>query len=374
MDEQTEQNNEETRPVTPEVADKEADKEKEKKSPTTRRTFSKFFLITFLICIVVIVAGIFIVNTVLDQRPMDKNSTDERPRTQTDEKLDLIYPGEGIFAEEFKDSKRVNVLLMGTTNEGLADTIILISFDPETQELDAVSVPRDTYYKREGYSSSYLKINAVAHEGADAMAKAVHEVLLGIPINYYAIIDYDGVANIVNEIGGVPMNVPRNMVYSSPPQNLYINIKAGEQILDGEKSVQYLRYRSGYRNGDIGRVEAQQAFIKSAVKQVFENKLTKVAKVVADNVDSDITTRAILYLADKASGMDPETIRTFLLPGTSGVVSGSSLSFWRRADDSEIEAMLREIYAGPESVTGGAITDGAVTDGAVAGKNGTAPR
>jgi LCP family protein required for cell wall assembly len=242
---------------------------------------------------------------------------------------------------------------------------MLASFDPEKQVADIISIPRDTYYERSGYRGEFLKINSIAHKGPEAMAQAVHEVLIGIPINYYAIVNYDGVKNIVDSIGGVPMNVKKDMRYTSKSQNLYINIKAGEQVLDGDKAVQYLRFRSGYVNGDLGRVEAQQEFVKSAIKQAMEMQLTKVAKTVIDNVDSDITNRAILYLAGKAVDMDSSNVNSFLLPGASGGIKGSGLSFWKRTGDDATEDMLRQIYMGDEYVTSGAITGGAVSGSAI---------
>jgi LCP family protein required for cell wall assembly len=340
-------------------------KNKKERPATSKKTFTKFFVITFIACVVVFTSGIGIFATILNQRPMEKNSDVQKVREQTEEKLDILVPAEGMFADEFKDSKRVNILLMGNTDEGLADTIMLASFDPEKKAADIISVPRDTYYERPVSNKTLLKINSIAHKGPDAMAQAVHEVLLGIPINYYAIINYNGVKNIIDSIGGVPMNIKEDMRYTSKSQNLHINIKAGEQVLDGDKAVQYLRFRSGYVNGDLGRVEAQQEFVKSAIKQAMEMKLTTVAKTVVKNVDSDITNRAILYLAGKAVGMDTTKVRSFLLPGASGSITGSSLSFWKRTGDEATEDMLRQVYLGDEYVTAGAITGGAVTGEAV---------
>jgi LCP family protein required for cell wall assembly len=340
-------------------------KKRTKKRLTPKKTFAIFFVVTLLACIVVFTSGLGIFATILDQRPMAKDPDNiERPRELTEEKMDILFPAEGMFAAEFADSKRVNILLMGTTDEGLADTIMLASFDPETQAADIISVPRDTYYERPGASGANLKINSVAHQGPEELARAVHNVLLGIPINYYAVLDYKGVANIVDSIGGVPMNVPIRMRYSSPPQNLYIDLQPGEQILDGDKAVQYLRFRSGYRNGDIGRVEAQQAFVKNAVKQAMGLQLPKVAKTVIENVNSDITNRAILYLAGQAVDLDASKVRSFLLPGTAQSIKGGS--FWVRKDDTEIATMLREVYVIPDPVT----TEGAITGGAVSESEG----
>lgn len=105
------------------------------------------------------------------------------------------------------------------------------------------------------------KINAAyGAEGIIGTANSVSDVLYGIPINYYAVVDYDSVKTIVDGIGGVPVNVEKAMKYDDPMDKppLHINIPAGEQVLDGEHAIQYLRYRKGYREGDIGRVKAQQ--------------------------------------------------------------------------------------------------------------------
>jgi len=149
-------------------------------------------------------------------------------------------------------------------------------------------------------------------------AKAVSEILLGMPINYYAVIEYDGVKNIVEAMGGVPMDIPFNMKYTDPYDDppLVINIPKGHQVLDGEHAVQFLRYRKGYLEGDIGRVKAQQEFMKSAFRQCLSFQLPKIAKTVFENVESDISIGTALSLAKKATGISGEDIETYMLPGT----------------------------------------------------------
>jgi LCP family protein required for cell wall assembly len=234
---------------------------------------------------------------------------------------------------------------MGNTDEGLADTIMLASFDPESKKLDVISVPRDTYRKPEKDSKANYKINSVMHDGPEALAQAVHEELAGIPINYYALVSYEGVEKIVDSIGGVPMDVPMDMKYTSKKQNLYIDIPKGEQVLDGEHAVQFLRFRSGYATADIGRIGAQQEFIKAAAKEALGLKLPKVAKTVINNVESDLSIRAMLYMAKSAVGMQSDAISTYMLPGKGEMIHGGS--YYKPADISEIEQMLREIYAPP---------------------------
>jgi LCP family protein required for cell wall assembly len=353
-----------------------ADKQKKVKKPAKPKTpggvFAKFFGIAFAVAIIVCTTGVTLGMHLLDSKPLVKEGTKLPPQIpQTDEKIDVLVPGEGIFATDYKNSKRVNVLLIGNTDEGLSDTIMLASFDPESKDIDIISVPRDTYYARPGYTSAgFLKINSVFHEGFYETALAVHNVLQGIPINYYAVLTYDGVTKIVDSMDGVPMYVPMDMHYTSAWQHLYIDLKKGQQTLDGDHAVQFLRFRKGYKNGDIGRVEAQQEFVKAAIKRALGLNLPKVADSIQENVESDIRVRTILYLLKESSGVEMSKVESFTLPGASGKING--LSFWVPAEPPEIETMLREVYDGQKATTEGAITTGGATTtgGAAAGSTG----
>ena len=316
---------------------------KAKKPLTPGKMFFKMFCITFLICAVVFTSGIGAFAALMNSAPMAPKTEEKvEPVMKTEEDLDILIPGSGFFTSDYADSKRINVLLFGNTNEGLADTIMLVSFDPENKTAAVISVPRDTYYAREGYSGGFLKINSVAHEGHIALCQAINDVLLGIPINYYAMVEYSGIEKIVDSLGGVPMNVERDMKYTSRNGKLRIDIEKGQQVLSGKKSVEFLRYRKGYSDGDLGRVHAQQEFMKSAAKQAIGPNLPSVAKTIAENVDSLISLKAIAYIAGKAVDMDYNNITTYTLPGVSGMRGG--LSFYLRSDDSLIEEMLRAIY------------------------------
>ena len=125
----------------------------------------------------------------------------------------------------------------------------------------------------------------------------------------------------------------------------------GYQILDGDKAVEFLRFRKGsdgypgYPEGDIGRIKAQQEFVKSAFRQALGFSLPKVVKTTLDNVDSDIPLGMATKLAAKAVGLDGEDLETYLTPGKSGTKDG--LSYWL-TDAEEIDAMLTQIYKGEE--------------------------
>lgn len=287
-------------------------KAKVTKSPV--QSFLRTFLISFIVFVILCTPGLAIFGEVADYNPFDP----EGENAVLEEELSSIVDEDSPFFEAFRDKKRVNILLLGV-NANLTDTIMLASFDTEAKHMDLISIPRDTYYHRPGYNGEgENKINAAYRGNPVNTAKAVSEILLGMPINYYAVIEYDGVETIVDAMGGVPMDIKFNMKYSDPYDTppLVIDIPKGNQVLDGKQAVQFLRYRKGYREGDIGRVKAQQEFMKSAFKQCLSFQLPKIVKTVFENVESDISIGTALSLAQKATGVSGEDIETYMLPST----------------------------------------------------------
>ncbi|HPO04096.1 MAG TPA: LCP family protein [Bacillota bacterium] len=264
---------------------------------------------------------------------------------------DLLVDPESPFLEAFGEAKRVNILVLGV-NDGLSDTIMLGSYDMKNQHVDIISIPRDTYYdRREATTAGSYKINAIYRNGtAVGTARAVSDVLMGMPIHYYAVVDYDGIGQIVDSIGGVPMDIPFHMHYEDPTDEppLYIDIPKGPIIIDSSNVQQFLRFRKGskgypgYPEGDIGRVKAQQEFIKSALRESIGFGIPKVAKTVIKNVDSDLTLSMAVKIAGKATGLKREDIKTWLTPGTPGMKNGAS--YWW-VDKPAVEKMLKEIYS-----------------------------
>jgi LCP family protein required for cell wall assembly len=306
------------------------------------KVFGKQFAIFFVIFTIALVPVQFVLGKIGNVRIFSGTESILRD-------MDYIVDKDGPYYDLYKDSKRVNVLVLGD-NDGLTDTIMLASYDTKNQKVDVISIPRDTYYARNEYKSAAAqKINAVYQsDGAVGVAKAVSEVLLGIPINYYAIIEFSDVEVIVDEIGGVPMDIPNinnkggmyyNDPYDKPP--LKIAIPAGEQVLDGEHSVQFLRFRKGYPEGDIGRVKAQQTFVKSAIKQALKSDLPDVVSLGLKSIDSDITLGMAVKIATKAVSLDSDNINTYLTPG--GSKTENDASYWF-ADSALVGDMIEEIY------------------------------
>jgi LCP family protein required for cell wall assembly len=261
-----------------------------------------------------------------------------------------IAGGDSDFAKKYPDSKRINVLVLGQ-NQGLTDTIMLASFDTKLKRVDLISVPRDTYYERSDYPGAALqKINSVYKSegsnddpkvGAVAMAKAVSNVLGGVPIHFYEIYGDDDIKKIVDAMGGIEIDVPMDMKYTDKKQDLYINLKKGKQTLDGDQAVQFLRFRKGYATGDLGRVEAQQNFMKEAFKQSIGLGFPVVAKTVMDNVESNLAGSMAVRIGSAAVGMSTKDMKTWMTPGDARTENGASYYF---VDETKTSKMMNKIY------------------------------
>ena len=169
-----------------------------------------------------------------------------------------------------------------------------------------MSIPRDTYVTNP-YCVGH-KINAIYRRvNIEPLIKEV-ESLLAVKIDYYLVVNNKVVREFVDALGGVEVDVPIRMKYDDYTQNLHIDLKPGIQILDGKKAEQFIRFRenndgSGYKMGDLQRVEVQQKFIKTMISTIISTKnITKVPNLVnvaLKNTVSNLTARESLkYLTD----------------------------------------------------------------------------
>ena len=263
------------------------------------------------------------------------------------------------FYEVFQSKERVNILCLGV-NDGMTDTIMVVSYDMANQYVNIISLPRDTYYYRGTGFQSYAshKINSIYHsQGVVKLAEVVSEILYGMPIHYYAIVEYDDVRAVMDVIGGVTMDVPFHMKYDDTTKGheLHIDIPAGEQVIDSSNVMEFLRFRhtnpwyarqgyKSYQDGDIQRQKLQQEFVKKVIKECLKaGNLSAVAKVALENVESDLTYATAAKIAlNAANGLSGDSISSYVLPGTPDLIQ--ELSFWV-PDERAITSMLMEIYS-----------------------------
>lgn len=306
----------------------------------------KHFFKVFAITTIILVAIIGISSYAYIQF-QDRNS---RQIGLEDEKKEEF--GEVIKSKA--DRERVSVLFLGVDG-ARADTIIFGTYNLETNKVDLISIPRDTYCQNEYEDAAMKKINAVyPREGLRGMVESVEEIL-GIEdeINYFVEIDYDGVKSIVDSVGGVEVDVPFDMIYRDPYSDppLDINIKKGTQVLKGQKAVDFLRYRTnndytqGYSEGDIGRIKAQQEFISSFMGKALGIRLPSVIKTSIEEVNTNIKLKDAISYGKHVAGLNGEDIDIMTLPGEARYkeVNGQNLSYFF-VDDSEVKSIISGIF------------------------------
>ncbi len=245
--------------------------------------------------------------------------------------------------------ERKNILFVGSDENNLSDTIFVINYDPANKKVNVLSIPRDTYYPRPGFNApKEKKINAAfSEEKIQGLKKAV-ENLLDIKIDNYVILNYDGFKKIIDTIGGVEVDVPFDMKYDDKRANppLHINLKKGRQVLDGEKAIQFVRYRHGYAEGDLGRIKAQHEFLNAFLKKISEHsilpKLPSLAVTLSqylktDLSASDITEYAYEFIKNKPSAMDAR-----ILPGE-GRYEGNTSYFF--VDNLKVQEIVKELFS-----------------------------
>ena len=224
---------------------------------------------------------------------------------------DLYVRREGVY----------NFLLVGYDKAaGLTDVNMIAQFDVNTGKVSIVQLPRDTY-ARYNENGRYKKINGAFgyfKRDLEGLANYFEETLC-IKIDFYASIDLAAFRNIVDIIGGVPMYVPRDMEYDDPEQDLYINLKKGFQTLNGEQAEQFVRFRKGYIQADIGRTNAQKIFMTAFVKQfkakVSVSTLTQIGGQMLKYAKTNMTLNDFVYFAKAALSIDLDSMSMLTIPG-----------------------------------------------------------
>ena len=256
------------------------------------------------------------------------------------------------YVKMMNESKRFNVLFLGTTNNLLTDTMFVASYDPTTKKMDVISLPRDTYYEREGFNAKdQKKLNAaygVRENKAQSAINAASDVL-GVPIHNFVKLDYSAVAKIVDAIGGINVNIKFDMYYTDPYDKppLVIDFKKGEHLLKGSDAVKYLRFRENddktHSEGDIGRIRRQQDFINKLIRKSLGFNLPKVVSITKDYVETGLDTKEILGYTNSIIGIKSESIKMHVLPGDAKYIDGVSYFI---QDKDKTKETITEIYGG----------------------------
>ena len=314
---------------------------KKPKKPSRLTRQQKLLIAVAVVLAIVLIAVVACQSLFIRPDLPDKNA-DADSGTQEEE----IDWGEGTRPRsdgERKSEDYYTVLILGrdTGGGGNTDTMLLASYDVTNQKATVMSIPRDTMVN---VSWDIKKINSVYNtygggdRGIQALYKEISQ-LVGFEPDYQVIIEWEAVGEIVDAMGGVWFDVPRNMNYDDPLQNLHIHQEKGYRLLTGEDAMEVLRYRHdnrkngvtlGYPEGDVGRIKTQQAFLKAMVEQLLkvENvpKVRQFIQVFQDNVETNLTFQNILWFAQAAflGGLKAENVEFVTMPGNSSAYAYSA--------------------------------------------------
>ena len=323
---------------------KEESKEKKKKVKGKKHVFLRVVIILLVI--------IGIVGTVFAYK-VYKNGGGLRG---------VIKTSLGHDEDTVNNWEKIYCLLLGQS-ENLTDTIMLASYDPKTQEASLLSIPRDTFIgDNENYASAWDKINAVYQNGVENTLEEVRDIT-GINVQYYLKVDTKALKVLVDEIGGVYFEVPINMHYTDKRQGLYIDLKAGYQLLDGDKAEQVVRFRHNsngttypyeYGGEDLGRMRTQRAFLTALLEQTIENMdintilgfLDIAEKYVETNLNFDAIKDYVPYILD----FNIDNLKTATLPGKSVRSPGTGTWIYTVNED-EAKDVINELFYGIKKET-----------------------
>ncbi|NLO46791.1 MAG: LCP family protein, partial [Clostridiales bacterium] len=215
-----------------------------------------------------------------------------------------------------KDGFYTFIIVGNDQGNGNTDTMMLGAFDAKNKKLNIVNIPRDTMVN---VPWNVKKVNTLlAFGGGEEGLKAGIRDMVGFTVDSYIIVDLDAFKQLVDAVGGVEFDIPVDMHYEDPGQDLYIHLNAGMRYLNGEDALKVFRFRSGYASADIGRIETQQAFLKTLAKKMLNiGNLTKVkefAKIFSDNVETDLTLGNIIWYGQEFLGLKDEDITFHTLP------------------------------------------------------------
>lgn len=208
-----------------------------------------------------------------------------------------------------------NVVVIGTDKSGLhADVIMIFSISTKKGTISCTSIPRDT---RVNVRGSYIKITeAMAYGGESSVIQEIKEIT-GLQIHDYVTFNFKAVEDVIDAVDGVDFYVPQNMYYQDPEQDLYINLRKGQQLLNGDKSLQLLRFRS-YPMGDIARTAVQRDFIQALYEQKLNAKyiasVPKVYAAVNKNIESSVSLAEVKTYASLISKIENPTFNNIELP------------------------------------------------------------
>lgn len=298
------------------MKNKQIDKEKKRENKKKKKTWKKVVLVILLILLIGI--GWFAYKTYKNGGGLSG----------------MLATAVGHDENTKKNLGEIKVLILGISTDldsQLTDTIMVASYNPNTQKANLLSIPRDTFTgKYQSRATASQKINVLYNINKDPedTLEAVNDIT-GLDIKYYVVVKTEALIKLVDAIGGVEFNVPIDMKYDDPTQDLHISLESGTQMINGEKAEQLLRFRHNnngtsysieYGDNDLGRMRTQRDFITATLQQTLKLgnifKIGQILEIVHENVETNLELSYIKDYVPYAVEFNTENIKTATLPGT----------------------------------------------------------
>lgn len=251
-----------------------------------------------------------------------------------------------------EEKSYVNVLLMGVDkSETLSDVMMLAQLNVATSSVNILQIPRDTHVNNRRADK---KLNSAISAGGPERTIRELQTVVDVDIDEYVLVTTSGFRDVIDAVGGVYYDIPHDMNYDDPLQDLHIHLKKGYQLLDGDKAEQFVRYRAGYATGDLGRIEAQSGFIKEAIRQIVEkysgssdSETGELLSTLMGMVDTSFSISDILKYTPYILSVDMNSVNIMRLEGDGRYINGVS---YFMPNDRKNKQLIHE-YFSPDTTT-----------------------
>ncbi|WP_307336963.1 LCP family protein [Caldalkalibacillus uzonensis] len=246
------------------------------------------------------------------------------------------------------------LLLLGVDNEGgrlegRSDVIMLAVIDPNQDQINLLSIPRDTYtyFPTQG---RYDKINHAYAFGINTAIKTI-EHFVAVPIDYYVALNFDAFRDFVDLIGGVKIDAERDMFHQN--SRVTIDIRQGEQFLNGEEALFYVRFRRD-AEGDFGRMRRQQQMVRALLDQTLNlrtvGNANQILSIIGENVRTDIPFSQLIKLIQQFSNITGDNVKSMTVNGEGERIDGISYVIVSEEEQRRVQQEMRRLLGLTENV------------------------
>ncbi|MCQ2465352.1 MAG: LCP family protein [Oscillospiraceae bacterium] len=315
------------------------------------RIFRDVLILLVTLAVLFFVGKAMISSVVSDKKPFISEDSGE---LEKDTNTYLLKPAEpeimfdGLDLNQYIEGQ-YTVLCLGMDEKGLnTDIILLAVFDLNAAKINILQIPRDCYVGYEYTYNDIGKINSVYAEGSCSGSNGINKMvtcirdMFGIPIDSYIGIKCTDVPPVVEAMGGIPINVPYDIIYEADKI-----IYRGEQVLNGEQSEWFVRFRHDYLEGDIARIRAQRIFLAAAMQKVKDLGTLKILKIyptLKKYIMSDLELREIGMISEFAQTVPMENVTVHMVPGEDLVPGDINEYYGYSVHEQETVDLLNECF------------------------------